>query len=342
MRQDIEITVYFNIEAALQEGFPVHESGNGVILTGDVPLRYLTCVRLFDKDRDLSAGAAWPSPWALEAAAMELRAQREESRGPAPSRSRFTRESRCSAPTHKIEHGSARSAGKTLPELQVHSGTESILSATLWSLESHHSGEETMDSCEASSTTKRQPRLTCLPLAGLVTLLSFSGMLQVMDLASLAIGRSYQLFYCTHRIVPGVYRRKLCIAHHCPGPRHHGGRHTPDSASTANWIVERSSQDTDHAYQCPSWSPCRMQPLAHVTARVAPVASPSSHRAPAQGDRNTHHMICTRITRIDKVQQKAATRLINPKPPKRRAEFGPAKTIVRAGPVPSPGLTWQE
>ncbi|OLP81016.1 hypothetical protein AK812_SmicGene38489 [Symbiodinium microadriaticum] len=34
MRQDIEITVYFNIEAALQEGYPVHQSGNGVILTG--------------------------------------------------------------------------------------------------------------------------------------------------------------------------------------------------------------------------------------------------------------------------------------------------------------------
>ena len=329
MRQDIEITVYFNIEAALQEGYPVHQSGNGVILTGDVPLRYLTCVRLFDKDRDLSAGAAWPSPWALEAAAMELRAQREESRGPAPSRSRFNRESRRSAST-QIEHGS-RSAGKTLPELQVHSGTESILSATLWSLESHHSGEETMDSCEASSTTKRQPRLTCLPLAGLVTLLSFSGMLQVMDLASLAIGRSYQLFYCTHRIVPGVYRRKLCIAHHCPGPRHHGGRHAPDSASTANWIVERSSQDTDHAYQCQSWKVCSnasrltaeaQTPMSDATARTChSQSSPSS---------------------VDKVQQKAATRLINPKPPKRRAEFGPAKTIVRAGPVPSPGLTWQD
>ena len=40
MRQDIELTVFFNIEAALKEGFPVYESGNGVILTGDVPLRY--------------------------------------------------------------------------------------------------------------------------------------------------------------------------------------------------------------------------------------------------------------------------------------------------------------
>ena len=62
-----------DIKAAIQDGFEVFKSTNGVVLTDDVPLDYLTCVRLLDGNRDMCAGTAWPTPPELEEAAAELR-----------------------------------------------------------------------------------------------------------------------------------------------------------------------------------------------------------------------------------------------------------------------------